>query len=73
MYDDMVFADRFRYQWTKFEEYILIGLSRLLGTHIAYEIYLIIYLLAIKRLQYIKTIYKYTDKDRGFIRAKALH
>ena len=32
-----------------------------------------IYLLAIKRLQYIKTIYKYTDKDRGFIRAKALH
>ena len=31
------------------------------------------YLLAIKRLQYIKTIYKYTDKDRGFIRAKALH
>ena len=32
-----------------------------------------IYLLAIKRLQYIKTIYKYTDKDSGFIRAKALH
>ena len=38
MYDDMVFADRFRYQLTIFEMCILIELSRLLDTHIAYEI-----------------------------------
>ena len=36
MYDDMVFADRFRYQLTKLEECKLIGLSRLLGIVIAY-------------------------------------
>ena len=36
MYDDTVFPDRFRYQLTKFEDCILIGLFRLLGTHIAY-------------------------------------
>ena len=38
MYDDAVFADRFRYQWAMFEECILIGLSRLFDTHVAYEI-----------------------------------
>ena len=38
MYDDVVFDDRFRYQLTMFEVCILIGLSRLLETHIAYEI-----------------------------------
>ena len=38
MYDDVVFSDRFRYQLTMFEACILIGLSRLLDTHIAYEI-----------------------------------
>ena len=36
MKDDMVFADRFRYQFTKFKECTLIGLSRLVGTHIKY-------------------------------------
>ena len=38
LYDDVVFDDRFRYQLTMLEVYILIGLSRLLHTHIAYEI-----------------------------------
>ena len=38
MYDDAVFADRLRYQLSMFEECILIGLSRLLHTHITYEI-----------------------------------
>ena len=38
MYDNAVFADRFRYQLTTFEIRILIWLSRLLRTHIAYEI-----------------------------------
>ena len=38
MYDDIVFADRFRYQLTMFEVYVLIWLSGLLYTHIAYEI-----------------------------------
>ena len=37
MYDDPVFADRFRYRLTMFEVCILIGLSRLLKTHVAYE------------------------------------
>ena len=37
MYDDAVFADRFRYQLTMFEILVLIGLSRLLHAHIAYE------------------------------------
>ena len=40
MYDDVVFADRFRYQLATFEVCILIGLSRLLVTHIAYESYI---------------------------------
>ena len=35
--DDAVFADRFRYHWTMFGMGILIRLSRLLNTHIAYE------------------------------------
>ena len=38
MYDDIVFADRFRYQLTMFEGCVLIGLSRLLDTHIACEV-----------------------------------
>ena len=37
-YDDAVFDDRFRYQLTMFEVCILIGLTRLLDTHVAYEI-----------------------------------
>ena len=36
MYDDAVFADRFRYQLTMFGILVLIGLSRLLHAHIAY-------------------------------------
>ena len=38
MYDDAVFADRFRYQLTMFGIAVLIGLSRLLRPHIPYEI-----------------------------------
>ena len=38
MYDDVVFDDRFRHQLSMFELCILIGVSQLLGTHIAYEI-----------------------------------
>ena len=38
MYDDGVYADRFRYQLTMFEVFILIWLSRLLDTHVAYDI-----------------------------------
>ena len=38
IYDDVVFDDRFRYLLTIFEMCILIGLSRLRDTHIAYEI-----------------------------------
>ena len=38
MYDDVVFADRFRYQFALFEVGTLTELSRLLDTHIAYEI-----------------------------------
>ena len=38
MYDDAVFANRFHYQLTMFEVCIFTGLSRLLDTHIAYEI-----------------------------------
>ena len=38
MHDDVVFDVRFRYQLNMFEVCILIGLSRLLDTHIAYEI-----------------------------------
>ena len=37
-YDDMVFADRFRYELTMFKVCIFTGLSRLLDTHISYEI-----------------------------------
>ena len=37
MYDDAVFADRFRYQLTLFGIHELIGQSRLLRAHIAYE------------------------------------
>ena len=38
MYDDAVFADRFRYQLNMFGIAVLIGLSRLIRAHIAYEI-----------------------------------
>ena len=38
MYDDAVYAGRFRYQLTMCEVFILIGLSLLLDTHVAYEI-----------------------------------
>ena len=38
IYDDVVFDYRFGYKLTMFEVCILIGLSRLLDTHIAYEI-----------------------------------
>ena len=38
VYDDAVFADRFRYNLTMFGMCILIRLSRLLSTHIAYDI-----------------------------------
>ena len=38
LYDDSVFADRFRYEWTMFWIPVLICLSRLLHAHIAYEI-----------------------------------
>ena len=37
MYADVVFADRFRYPLTIFGYRVLIGLSRLLHAHIAYE------------------------------------
>ena len=38
MYDDAVFADRFRYQMTMFGIAVLIGISRLFRAHITYEI-----------------------------------
>ena len=38
MYDDAVFADRFRYQFNMFGIRILIWLSRFLHAHIAFEI-----------------------------------
>ena len=38
MFDDAVFADRFRYLLTMFEIRALIGLSRLLHADILYEI-----------------------------------
>ena len=38
IYDDAVFADRFRYHMTMLGMCIVIRLSRLLNTHIAYEI-----------------------------------
>ena len=42
MYDDEVFARRFRYQLVMFEIGILIWLSRLLHGHITYEIVILI-------------------------------
>ena len=39
IYDDAIFTDGLRYQLTMFEVCILIGLSRLLDTHITYEIF----------------------------------
>ena len=37
MYDDAVFADRFRYQLSMFGIRLLIGLSRLIHARVAYE------------------------------------
>ena len=37
MYDDVIFADRFRYPLTMFGNPVLIKLSRVLDAHIAYE------------------------------------
>ena len=37
IYDDVVFADRFRYPLAIFGNRVLIRLSRLLHAHIAYE------------------------------------
>ena len=37
MYDDAIYADRFRYQLTMFGIRLLIGLSRLIHAHVAYE------------------------------------
>ena len=38
VYDDEVFADRFRYELIMFEIRLLVRLSRLLHVHIPYEI-----------------------------------
>ena len=38
MYDDAVYVGRFRYNLAMCEVFILIELSRLLDTHVAYEI-----------------------------------
>ena len=38
MYDDVVFADRYRYPLTMFWSRVWIGLSLLIHGHIAYEI-----------------------------------
>ena len=38
MYNEAVYADRLRYQLTMFEVFMLIGLSRLLDTYVAYQI-----------------------------------
>ena len=38
IYDDKIFADRFRYQFTMFVIHVLVSLSRLPRAHIAYEI-----------------------------------
>ena len=38
MNDDAVYAGRFRYKLTMFEVIVSIELSRLLDTHVAYEI-----------------------------------
>ena len=38
MYDDEIFADRFRYQLAMLEIPLLVRLSRLLHAHIAYEV-----------------------------------
>ena len=37
IYDDAVFADRFRYKLTMLEVSILTGLSQLLDDHVAYD------------------------------------
>ena len=52
IYDDAVFANLFRYQLTMFGIRVLIGLSRLIHTHIAYEIYTAKITAAIFRISY---------------------
>ena len=37
MYDDAIYVDRFRYQLAMFGIRLLIGLSRLIHAHVAYE------------------------------------
>ena len=52
MYDDAVFADRFRYQLVMIRISVLIGLSRLIHTHIACEIDTVKIAAAIIRISY---------------------
>ena len=52
MYDDAVFADRFRYQLTMFEIREVIGLSRLVHTNITYEIVTTKIIAALCRISY---------------------
>ena len=52
IYDDVVFADRFRYPLAMFGNWIFIGLSRLLPAHIAYEIYTAKIFAALCRISY---------------------
>ena len=52
MHIDVVFADRFRYPLTMFRNGVLIGLSRLLHTHIAYEIDIAEIIAAFYRISY---------------------
>ena len=52
MYDDAVFADRFRYQLTMFEIREVIGLSRLVHTNIAHEIVTTKIIAALCRVSY---------------------
>ena len=52
MYDDAVFADRFRYQLTMLEIREVIGLSRLVHGNIAYEIVTTNIIAALCRISY---------------------
>ena len=52
MFDDAVFADRFRYVLTMFEIAVLIGLYRLLHADISYEIDTAKIIAAIFRISY---------------------
>ena len=52
MYDDVVYADQLRYPLTMFGNRVLIGLSRLLHAHIAYEIDTAKIIAACRRISY---------------------